>query len=299
MLQNIIALVYDCDKTLSPVYMQEPIFRKYNVGWEDFWKEKNELIAQTRAKRVTLDEECAWMNLMLRYVRNGTFKGLSNAELRQLGGELPFFDGLPDFFTDVHQMIASEERYKAQDITLEHYVISNGLREMIAGSAIASSLTGIFASEFNENEQGEISEIARVLGYAKKTEILYLINKGGNVNPTIDVNCKLRREFRRIPFENMIYIGDGPTDVPCFSTVNKQGGVSLAVYDPNSEKAFEQAYLLREQERVFDFGPADYTPKGHIPRVIKYVVQKIAERIVRRRKEEIEQKIGTAPSFSS
>ncbi|MEW5897247.1 MAG: haloacid dehalogenase-like hydrolase [Nanoarchaeota archaeon] len=297
MLQNIIALIFDCDKTLSPVYMQEPIFHKYGVKGEEFWNEKDEMVVQVRAKGITLDEECAWMNLMLRYVREGRFKGLSNAELRRLGGELPFFAGLPDFFTDVKQTIADEQRFKAQGISLEYYVISTGLKEMIAGSALGEHLSGIFASEFNEDENGVISEIARALGYAKKTEIIYWLNKGGNVNPAIDVNCKLRREFRRIPIENMIYVGDGPTDVPCFATVNKQGGMSLAVYDPNSNSAFEQAYSLREQGRVFDFGPADFTPQAHIPRVIKQVVREIAKRIVRRREEEILQKIGLAPGF--
>lgn len=156
---------------------------------------------------------------------------------------------------------------------------------MVKGSAIGPELEGVFASEYNTDENGIICEIARAVGHTKKTEFLHLINKGGNKDPSIDVNGLLPRELRRIPFENMIYIGDGPTDVPCFATLNHRNGISIGVYNPESAEAFQKAYQLREQNRVFSFGEADYRTDSHTFRTIFQAVTGIAERIIREQDE--------------
>ncbi len=278
MSQNIIAVIYDFDSTLSPECMQEALFSKYNVNGSEFWEEKRELIRDAEKKGINYDTECAYMNLILRYVRKGTFPNLSNQELRELGKEVVLYPGLPQFLPRIKSKV--KEKYKPQGTTLEHYVISTGLTEMVKGSAIGSELDGVFASEYNVDEKGVVCEIARAVGHTKKTEFLHLINKGGNKDPSIDVNGLLPRELRRIPFENMIYIGDGPTDVPCFATLNHRKGVSIGVYNPNSEEAFQKAYQLREQNRVFSFGEADYQIGSHTFRTIVQAVTGIAERII-------------------
>ncbi|MBI4980223.1 haloacid dehalogenase-like hydrolase [Candidatus Woesearchaeota archaeon] len=276
--QNIIALLYDFDSTLSPECMQEALFKKYNVDGNTFWAEKRGLMKNAEGKGVNYDTECAYMNLILRYIREEKFPPLSNLELRELGKEVALYPGLPDFLPNIKEK--TEEKYDAEGITLEHYVISTGLTEMIKGSAVGEYLEEIFASEYNTDGNGVICEIARAVGHTKKTEFLHLINKGGNKDPSIDVNGILPRELRRIPFENMVYIGDGPTDVPCFATLNHRGGISIGVYNPSSEDAFRKAYQLREQKRVFSFGEADYREGSHTYRTILHAVTGIAERII-------------------
>ncbi len=276
--QKIIALIYDFDSTLSPECMQEALFHKYNVKGSEFWEEKRKLVREAEQKGINYDTECAYMNLILRYVRKGIFPELSNQELRELGKEIVLYPGLPEFLPLISSRV--REKYKLQGTTLEHYVISTGLTEMVKGSAVGSELDGVFASEYNTDEKGIICEIARAVGHTKKTEFLHLINKGGNKDSSIDVNGALSRELRRIPFENMIYIGDGPTDVPCFATLNHRGGISIGVYNPSSEDAFQKAYQLREQHRVFSFGEADYREGSHTFKTIWKAVTGIAERII-------------------
>mgnify|MGYP001595979393 CR=1 FL=1 len=296
MSQKIIALIYDFDSTLSPECMQEALFKKYNVDGNTFWAEKRGLMKNAESKGINYDTECAYMNLILRYIREGhmrdgkftsegKFPLLSNLSFQELGKDIVLYPGLPEFLPHIKEKIEEDERYEAEGITLEHYVISTGLKEMIVGSSVGRYLEGIFASEYNTDGNGTICEIARTVGHTKKTEFLHLINKGGNKDSNIDVNGILPRELRRIPFENMIYIGDGPTDVPCFATLNHRGGISIGVYSPHSQEAFDKAYQLREQGRVFSFGEADYREGSHTYMTIERAVREIAERIIRKQDE--------------
>ena len=286
-------MLYDCDLTLTSEYMQEPIFRKFGIKGDDFWKENDALIAQAKGRGISYDDECAYLNLMLRYVREGKFPGLSNSLLQQLGAELPLFPGLPEFFGRISAVV-EQEPYQKHHLTVEHYVISSGLGMMIEGSLLGPHLKGIYASEFEEND-GVVAEIARTVGHLKKTEYLYMVNKGCNVNPAIDINGTLAEEARRVPFHNMIYVGDGPTDVPCFSTVNKGGGTCFSVYDPTKRRSFKHAYTLRKQGRVFDFGEADFSEGSHISRSIQYTIEQVADRIVREREQTLQGMMSDAP----
>ena len=296
-LQNTIAIVYDCDMTLTPRYMQEPLFRKYGVEERVFWAEKDEMRRRARDQGISFDDECAYTNLILRYVKGGKFANLSNDQLRRLGAEIELFPGLPDFFDRVRKIPKDDETFKAHQIIVEHYVASSGLKAMIEGSALGPHLDGIFASEFVEGKNGEIAELARVVGFLKKTEFLYELNKGCNKDPTIDINRLLPAELRRVPWQNMIYVGDGPTDVPCFSLVNKNGGTTFAVYAPGSLKAFGQAYSLAQQKRVLAFAPADYQEGSQISLCLEQTVRRLAERIVKAREMELERGGSPAPKY--
>lgn len=291
--QNIIAIMYDCDLTLTPVYMQEVLFDHYKLDGKEFWQKKDEWQQKVRAQGTNIDDECAYMSMMLKYVREGEFKGLSNGILRDLGKNLPVYEGIPDFFERMKQIVLEKEEYKKCDISIEHYIISTGMKETILGSKIGSVVDGIFASEFYE-EKGMLAGISRTIGYAKKTEFIHLINKGGNIDSRIDVNSKVDASDRRVPFTQMIYVGDGPTDVPCFATLNNKGGKSIAVYHPTQEKAFRQTYQLQEEGRVFAFGPADYRAGSHISNVLELTVRQMADAIVLRRENERKGRIREA-----
>jgi len=261
------------------------LFSHFKVDGKEFWAHNDTWTQKVRANGVNLDSECAYMNSMLHYVRKGKFEGLSNGILRELGANLPFYEGVPEFFERMKEVVSEKEEYRKNNISVEHYIISTGMKETILGSDLGRYLSGVFASEFYE-EDGVIAGIARTIGYAKKTEYIHLISKGGNKDPCIDVNSKVDVCDRRVPFTQMIYVGDGPTDVPCFATLNYKKGKSIAVYHPTQEKAFKQTYQLQEEGRVFAFGPADYRKGSHISNVLELTVRQMADAIVLRQENE-------------
>jgi len=249
--QNVIAVIWDFDKTLSSVYMQDPLFRRYGVDEKTFWAEANDLAECYRRGGIqNVAVDTLYLNHILTYVKAGLFKHLSNSVLQELGAEIPLYDGLPDFFGVVKSEIASDERFVKHGITVEHYVVSTGLRAMIMGSSVAPYVEGVWGCEFIESvpQPGYLSKSGELfddtgegaicgIGYSidntTKTRALFEINKGSNKHGEIDVNATLAPEDRRVPFENMIYIADGPSDVPAFSIVNQGGGRTFAVFKPN------------------------------------------------------------------
>ena len=322
--QNIIAMVWDCDKTLISSYMQEPLFRHFNVDGGKFWQEVNALKAYYGKQGISVNSDTSYLNHILTYVKAGLFKGLNNALLREFGKELKFYPGLPQFFGEVKSLINDDEKYKAFDIRLEHYVVSTGFAETIRGSAIAPFVDGIYGCEFIEAPaqpgflegdvsfatagisnaatpvSSEISQIASALDNTSKTRYLFEINKGSNKYPdTIDVNSSIARESRRVPFGNMIYIADGPSDVPAFSILNYNGGSTFAVYPKGDVKAFCQVDALRRDNRVQMFGEADYETASQSWLWLTEKVRAIADSIVERKQAAIRNSAGAPPTHLS
>ena len=319
-------MVWDCDKTLISSYMQEPLFRHFNVDGGKFWKEVNALKAYYGKQGISVNSDTSYLNHILTYVKAGIFKGLNNALLREFGKELKFYPGLPQFFGEVKSLINDDEKYKAFDIRLEHYVVSTGFAETIRGSAIAPFVDGIFGCEFIESPAqpgfleslgagslsgdvpsadadsaaSEISQVASALDNTSKTRYLFEINKGSNKYPeTIDVNSSIARESRRVPFENMVYIADGPSDVPAFSILNYNGGSTFAVYPKGDVKAFRQVDALRRDNRVQMFGEADYETASQSWLWLTEKVRAIADSIVERKQAAIRNSAGAPPTHLS
>ncbi len=311
-LQNIIACIWDFDKTLSPGYMQAPIFELYKVDPKKFWKEVNELPAYYKNAGLDLiSTDTLYLNHILTYTREGTFKGLNNAELRKLGGNIELYEGLPDFFDQIKHFAATNPEYGQHEIQVEHYIVSTGLRQMILGSKIAPFVDGVWGCEFVENapspgyldagvkrtlqDPKTISQIAYALDNTTKTRAVFEINKGSNKIPDIDVNAMIPDEDRRVPFQNMIYIADGPSDIPVFSLINRYGGRTFAVYQPGSKEEFAQVNNLQKQNRVHSFGEANYTEGSQTSMWIKNAITEISNQIVKNRERALGDKIGKPP----
>lgn len=306
--QNVIALVWDFDKTLIRSYMQDPLFLKYHIDGATFWKEVNALDAYYKKRGISINRDTSYLNHILTYVKTGRMSGLSNKILRECGKDLEFYPGLPEFFEEIRESVQREKKYREIGIRLEHYVVSTGFAETIRGSKIAPFVDGIFGCEFIEvpalpgfsletppEEESEISQIAIALDNTSKTRYLFEINKGANKFPEeIDVNSTMSQTNRRIPFSNMIYIADGPSDVPAFSILNNHGGLTYAIYPKGDEKAFEQVENLRRDGRIATFGEADYTKNSHTWMWLSTHVKKIAESIFARH-EELLKKSSSAP----
>ncbi len=294
--QNVIALVWDFDKTLSPHDMQRPIFRKFGVDERAFWDEVNALAAQYRERGVTVNPDLLYLNHLLSAVAGGLFKGLNNALLRELGREIELFEGLPEFFDQARSWLEAE-KYRSFDLKLEHYIVSAGLKELILGSAMAGHVDGVWACEFIEDPtppqgcagkspypQGQIAQIGYAIDNTTKTRAIFEINKGVNKHPDLlHVNSRIPTYQRRVPIENMIGVGDGPSDIPAFSVLRQGRGGCLAVYEPGSERSFEQVNRLLAAGRVDFVGPAQYKEGTPTAMWLKSRVIGIADRIVRAR----------------
>ena len=310
--QTTIAVIWDFDKTLIPGYMQKPLFEKFSVDEGLFWTEVNALPEFYSSQGLDLvSADTLYLNHILAYVREGTFDGLNNRVLRELGRELTFYDGLPDLFPRSKQLVADNKRWSKHDISIEHYVVSTGLRQMILGSAVAEHVDDVWASEFVErtaspgfvqsSEQEVIDETPCLvdLGYVvdntSKTRAVFEINKGTNKWNEITVNDQVAHEDRRVPFQNMIYVADGPSDIPVFSIVNQYGGKTFAVYPLGSRTDFLQARQLLEQGRVQGFGEADYSEGTHTEMWLQTSIEQIATRIADDREQALGTRLGKPP----
>lgn len=308
--QNIIACIWDFDKTLIPGYMQAPLFRRYNINEPNFWAEVNKLADYYRKRGYHLSPEIAYLNHLLTYTLSGQMKGLNNKILHECGAEIQFYQGLPDFFERSKSYVTERPEYVKHDISLEHYVVSTGIASMIRGSAIAPYLDGVWACEFIENPlqpgflrqnefplgaDAEIAQIGLVIDNTTKTRAIFEINKGTNKNPAIDVNSKMHAEDRRIPIQNMIYIADGPSDVPSFSVVKGGGGRAFAVYNPDDSAEFAQNDRLRQSGRIDHYGPADYTAGSSTTQWLRMHIHQMCDRIVADREAAVLAKASKPP----
>jgi hypothetical protein len=308
--QNIIACIWDFDKTLIPGYMQGPLFRHYGIDEAQFWAETNRLAEHYAKRGYRISSEISYLNHILTYVLAGFMPKLNNRLLRQLGAEITLYPGLPEFFARSKEFVREKPEYLKHELQLEHYVVSTGLAEMIRGSTVAPHVEAIWGCEFIENPlrpgflrqkefdlgaDAEIAQIGMMIDNTTKTRALFEINKGTNKNPALDVNAKIPPEDRRIPFSNMIYIADGPSDIPCFSLVLERGGKTYGVYNPDRPDEFKQNDALRRADRIDYYGKADYRDGSETCNWFRLQIHAIADHIVTEREAAVAERVTRPP----
>lgn len=260
MAKPIAAILYDFDKTLCTKDMQEYAFIP-GIGMtaEEFWGRCNEL-----TKNHNMDQILSYMYVMLSEGRGK--KLLNRNEFTKLGESVELMKGVLTWFDRVN---AYAEKI---GVELEHYVISSGLKEIIEGTPIAKFFKEIYAAEFFYDEQNVPVWPAMAVNYTSKTQFLFRINKGVlDVTDHRSLNVYTPEEKRRIPFGNMIYIGDGFTDVPCMKLVKVNGGHSIAVYSENEQTAED----ILNQGRVDFTAPADYSEGERLEKTVFAVLDLI------------------------
>lgn len=239
------AIIYDFDGTLAPGNMQERQFIP-DVGMkaEDFWDEVNRVTHENNT-----DQTLSYMFVMMQKALQAG-RPIRREHLERKAEEIKLFPGVEGWFGRVNRHAGS------QNVRLEHYVVSSGNSEIIEAAPIARHFTRIYASRFLYGENGEAIWPAMAVNFTTKTQYLFRINKGAlDPKDNSRINEHVPQWKRPVPFRNMIYIGDGETDVPCFRLVHDLGGLAVAVY---GEGAREYAAKFVEQNRVSMALPADY-----------------------------------------
>ena len=260
---TIVALLYDFDRTLCTQDMQNYAFiPSLGMDPEDFWREANDF-----GRREHMDGILAYMYTMIRKCRE---KGvpLTRESLRRCGESIVFFPGVDGWFDRI-------DRFGTLlGVQVEHYVISSGLREIIDGSAIARHFKEIYASEFYYDGAGWPVWPKLAVNFTAKTQFVYRINKGVlDVSDDRTLNASMPDDSKRVPFTNMIYLGDGLSDVPCMKMMRSYGGQAIAVYQGGNRTGVEK--LLR-QGRVDYIYPADYSEGAGLELTVKEIIRRMA-----------------------
>lgn len=261
----IVALIYDFDGTLSPGNMQEFGFiQAIEQNAKTFWRKSDEIAIGQDASNIL-----AYMKLMFDQAHQKGIK-LRRKDFQRFGSKIELFPGVREWFRLVN------EYGKSQGVVIEHYINSSGLVEMIEGTPIAKEFKRIFACSFLYNDAGEAEWPGVAVDYTAKTQFLFKINKGIlSMRDNKLVNESQAEDKKRIPWSNMIYFGDGDTDVPCMKIVKMFGGNPIAVYNPANPAKKATAQKLLRQDRVNFISPTDYTAEGKTFQIVKGIIDRI------------------------
>ena len=264
-MKPIVALMYDFDKTLCTKDMQEYGFiPSLGMSSSAFWNEVRDL-----TDREEMDNILAYMYKMVEKAEEKRVP-ITRETFRELGAGVEYFDGVLSWFDRI------TEFGEKNGVRIEHYIVSSGIKEIIEGTEIAKFFKKIYACEFMYDYNGTIRWTKYAVNYTAKTQFLFRINKGVltiNSQSADKLNQYTPENDRRVPFRNMIYIGDGLTDVPCMKLVKANGGQSIAVYDP--EKGKTAATSLLQANRVNFIVPADYSQGSDIETIVHAIIRKM------------------------
>lgn len=261
-----IAIMYDFDGTLAPVNMQEYSFiPEVKMQPRDFWEECAKI-----GEQANMDSNLAYMYFMTQKAKE-TGINITKESFYKHGKDITYFNGVETWFKRINEYAAS------LGLEVEHYIISCGNTEILKGCSIAHEFKRMFACSFHYDDKNIPIWPAQVVNYTTKTQYIYRVRKGllDNLYDSNELNDYVENRETLLPHENMIYIGDGLTDVPSMKLVKNQGGHSIAVYNPTSEKKYDAAKQLYADKRVNFIAPADYSENSRIENIIKDILRKI------------------------
>ena len=258
------AICYDFDKTLSPDDMQTfTLIPSFEIDAKHFWEESNAL-----AHDNLMDNNLAWMYQLLQYSKFKK-KSIRREYFNAIGKDVPLYKGVAKWFDKMN------EYAQKQGIILEHYIISSGLKEIIEGSEIADKFTRIYASTYYYSPDGTAEWPAQAVNYTNKTQFIFRIAKGIFEEFDERVNDSMPENKLYIPYENIVYIGDSATDIPCMRLVKSKGGYSIGVYDPQKDMR-KKVYQLFNDGRINFFAPADYSPRSELSKIVRQIIDTVA-----------------------
>ena len=259
----IVAFLYDFDKTLCTTDMQDYAFiPSLGMTPSEFWALANGFGRQHR-----IDGILAYMYTMLRESERKNLP-FTRQDLVEKGRSIVLFPGVQDWFRRINEF------GRSQGVQVEHYIISSGLREIIEGSSISGEFKEIYASEFYYDETGRPVWPKLAVNFTAKTQFVYRINKGVlDVSDDKTLNDSMPDDSKRVPFTNMVYMGDGLSDVPCMKMMRAYGGQAIAVYQDSNRMGVEDLLAKGRVDFIF---PADYSEGTALDQTVKNIIRKMA-----------------------
>ena len=289
-MKNKIAIVFDFDITLSPYYQQKELIKYWGIDEDIFWQK-----CTNKVEKEFYDMELGYIKVILEQIQKDKKYYVSNQDLYELGKKITLYKGLTkknneqSIFDDIEKLI-KDKKYQKANIEVEYYCISGGIVPMIKGAFDANNIScffkKIFACRFDEDKNGCINFPKEIVGHTIKTQKLFQIAKG------LDKHVNQPVQDYKIPFTNFIFIGDGETDIPAFSLINKMGGISIAVYRESknkdgklNEKSTLHTYnksfnLVIKDKRAKQLLPADYSNGKPLKLAIIKYVKDMCEKIL-------------------
>ena len=277
--QNVIAVLFDCDGTLCEDTTTF-VLKKYDVDVDRFWENVNGMV------RKGWDPPLAYMSRIVQMVQSGRIPDLTNERLREIGAEVDFFPGIPQMFDELKRLVIESEEFREADVSLEYYVISSGFEEVIRGSEIGGFMKDIFACSFDADPKtGVLRSLKSIVTFTEKTKFVFAVNKGisGSMlrRRPYEVNNAIGDDQRRVPFRNMVYVGDGPSDIPCFSLIMKNGGHGIGVF--RRETVMKGYQLAKGKRLTVGPYPCDYRVGQPLRIMLEQIIREIGLDIVTRR----------------
>ena len=258
-----IAIICDCDNTLAPD-TTSMLLEDNGINLDSFWKDIGSKV------KLGWDPPVAWMTEIAELIKNGKISQDTNTKLAEFGKTVTTFPGASEFITELNESLGKEH-----DITVEGYVVSCGIESLMQGTTLSESFTEIFGSSFYEKD-GLIAGVKSSITFTEKTKFIFAINKGISDirEEPYKVNKFIEKEKRNIPFENMIYLGDGASDIPCFSMIKSLGGYCIGIdIDSKWHKDFQLELRKREMTA---FAP-DYTEGSGLRKELESIIQKLID----------------------
>ena len=296
---NIIAVIWDFDRTLVDGYMQDPIFKKFGIDSSKFWSDMEAAKEECAKRAYRVNKDTYYVNYFIRCAHDGTLPGLNNAMLKEAGSEQKFYPGVEQRLKTIKETFKDDPEYSEYGIQVENYIVSTGFAETIRGTSLMPWIDGIWGCELLDGPDGHggtvINEMVYTIDNTTKTRALFEINKGIGKVPDIDVNSQIEKSMRRVQFEHMIYIADGPSDIPAFSVVKQNGGLTFAIYPKGDYRAMQQVDQMRASGRVDMYGEADYSPDTTAYMWITDKIKQIGKKILTDEKAKIRASASDVP----
>lgn len=271
-MKTTIAVIFDFDDTLAPD-STTGLLKNLGVDVDVFWKKVQSMVDGD------WDPVPAYLQAIMEESGKGGIGEITQKVLSDWGREVPVFKGAPSVFNRLKRHVRGIDA----DVKLEFYLISSGIGDVIRNTSVAKNFTDIWCCEFDYDASGEVNSLKKVISFTDKTRYIFQISKGfvgeSFRGQPFMVNKKIVDEEIRIPFDQMIVVGDGYTDVPCFSLVRKNGGFTIGVYDRYRPSRWGRAWEFIEDGRVSNLVSADYSSKSDLSNVLIMALESIVRRI--------------------
>ena len=276
MAHNTIAVIADCDGTLAPDTTDQ-LLTHFNVRPEEFWpQEVQPLVKEGWDEHLAYLQKLVWLSN-----KGGPLEGLTSDKLVEVAKSLKFYPGVPSGLKTLQEEIQGIEEFRDFGLRVEFYVVSAGIGDMLRASALAEAVHRIWACDFAYGPDGQLTGLKNAISFTDKTRFLYMVNKGKvseeYFNQQYVVNEPMTPEERPVPFANMVYIGDGPTDIPCMSLVTSMGGYVMGIL---GEDKPGKAWALGYGRRVNATVPPDFSEGGYAYVHLKEVILNRAREIL-------------------